>query len=202
VQTFTLDPRRWWIGRLWTRNPLLRLGDRIEVLAILAALVVSLLGIAVAGAVGTEIHDAERRADAELARTRQSVSATVVDVGTVTNFDGSQKAMVQARWAAGNDPHTDSFQWGTKVQPGDRIQIWVDNRGDYVDLPRPLRPVLDACTVAISIVLLVISMLAVALALLRWRLERGRDAQWDREIRSLASEDGGRANGATPGKSP
>jgi len=202
VQTFTVDPRRWWIGRLFGRNPLLRRSDRIEVLATLAALVLALVGIPVAGAVGTAIHDAEHRADADLARTRHPISATVVEVGAVTTFDGIRIPMVRARWAAATGPRTDSFPWRKKAVPGEHIQIWVDDHGDHVGSPTPLRPAVDAFTVAAAIVLLTITLSASALALLRRHFHRARDAQWDREIRGLASEGGGRSNGATPGKSP
>ena len=102
------------------------------------SLLVALAGIAVAGAVGTEIHDSERRADAMLARTRQTVSATVLEVGTVANFDGSEMPVVRAQWTAGGAPHTDTFQWSGTVRPGDRIQIWVDNHGDHTRSPAPL----------------------------------------------------------------
>lgn len=201
MQTFTVDPRRWWIGRLFAGNPLLRRSDRIEVLAVLAVLLIALAGIAVAGAVGTEIHDSERRADAVLARTRQTVSATVLDVGAVANFDGSEMPVVRAQWTAGGAPHTDTFQWSGTVRPGDRIQIWVDSHGDHARSPAPLRPVLDAFTVAVSIGLLVALLSGAVLAVLRWSFERAHDARWDREIRVLVNEDGGKANGATPGKS-
>jgi hypothetical protein len=200
VQTFTVDPRRWWIGRLFAGNPLLRRSDRIEVLAVLAMVVVALAGIAVAGAVGTEVHDSERRADAVVARTRQLVSATVLEVGTVANFDGSEMPVVRARWTAGAAAHTDTFQWSGAVRPGDQIQIWVDSHGDRVH-SAPLRPVLDALTVAVSIGAVAVMCSGTVLAVLRRCFDRAHDAQWEREIRHLVNEDGGRANGATPGTS-
>ena len=200
VQTFTLDPRRWWIGRLFARNPLLRRNDRIEVLALLAALVASLVAVAVAGAVGAEVRDAEHRADVKYAQTLHPVSATIIEVGTATNFGVSEVPVVRARWAAADGARTDSFTWSNDVKPGDRIQIWVDDSGNRANAPRPSRAALDAFTVAASIVLLVVTLLTSMLGLMRWRFQRARDAQWDQEIRSLANEDGGRANGATPGK--
>ena len=201
MQTFTVDPRRWWIGRLFARNPLLRRSDRIEVLAMLAALVVSVVAVAVAGAVGAEVHDAEHRADVRQAQIQHLMSATVTEVGTATNFDGSETRMVRARWAVGHGSQTDVFQWSNEVKPGNRIQIWVDGSGNHVNSPTPLRPVFDAFAVAASIVLFAATLLTSMLGLMHWRLQRARDAQWDREIRSLADESGGRANGATPGKS-
>ncbi len=200
MQTFTVDPRCWWIGRLFAGNPLLRRSDRIEVLAVVAVVLVALAGIAVAGAVGTEIHDSERRADAILAQTRQSVTATVLEVGTVANFDGSETPVVRARWNAGTGAHTDTFQWSGAVRPGERIQIWVDSHGDRIHSV-PLRPVLDALTVAVSIGVVTVMLSGAVLAVLRWCIDRAHDAQWEREIRSLVNEGGGRANGATPGKS-
>ena len=184
MQTFTVNPRRWWIGRPFARNPLLRRSDRIEVLAILAAVVVSLVAVAVA--VGAEVRDAERRGDFERAQTHHLVSATVIEVGTATNFDGSEIPMVRARWVAGNGPHTDSFQWSNDVKPLDRIQIWADDSGSHVNSPMSLRPVLDAFTVAASIILLAVTLLTSRLGLMGWRLQRAWDAQWDRHIRSLA----------------
>ena len=158
-----------------------------------------LVTVVVAGAAGAEVHDAERHADVMQAQTHHLVSATVTEVGTATNFDGSEIPMVRARWVAGNGPHTDYFQWRNDVKPGDRIQIWVDDSGNHVNSPAPLRPVLDALTVAASIILLAVTLLTSMLGLMRWRLQRARDAQWDREIGSLADNGGGRANGPTPG---
>ena len=41
MQTFTLLPQRWWVVRVFGRNPLVRLSDRVGVLLVLLALVVS-----------------------------------------------------------------------------------------------------------------------------------------------------------------
>lgn len=201
MQTFTVDPRRWWIGRLFARNPLLRRSDRIEVLAVLAVLVVSLVAVAIAGAVGAEVHDAEHRADIKQAQTRHQVSATITEIGTATIFDGTEMPVVRARWAVSDGARTDSFPWGNDVKPGDHIQIWVDASGNHTNPPAPSHAALDAFAIAVSIVLLVGTVLISLLVLMHRRFQRARDAQWDREVRSLANEGGGRANGATPEKS-
>ena len=49
MQTFTWDSRSWWIGRFFNSNLLLCSSDRIEVLAMLMAVVVSLVAAAVRG---------------------------------------------------------------------------------------------------------------------------------------------------------
>ena len=58
MQTFTLLPQRWWVVRVFGRNPLVRLSDRVGVLLVLLACVVSIIAAPVAGAVGTAVYDA------------------------------------------------------------------------------------------------------------------------------------------------
>ena len=61
MQTFTLLPERWWVVRVFGRNPLVRLSDRVGVLLVLLALVVSIIAAPVAGGVGTAVYDAHSR---------------------------------------------------------------------------------------------------------------------------------------------
>ena len=49
MQTFTLLPQRWWVVRVFGRNPLVRLSDRVGVLLVLLAFVVSIIAAPVAG---------------------------------------------------------------------------------------------------------------------------------------------------------
>lgn len=49
METFTLDPRCWQIGRVFGLNPLLRRTDRLEALLMLFALGALLVAIPVAG---------------------------------------------------------------------------------------------------------------------------------------------------------
>jgi hypothetical protein len=56
-ETFTLRLPRWPIFGLFRRNPLLRASDRIEALVMALAVMVSLLAVQVAAAVGTAVHD-------------------------------------------------------------------------------------------------------------------------------------------------
>ena len=81
MDTFTVRLPRWPILlRLLGRDPLVRTTDRIEALVFVLAIVVSLLTIPIAAAVGTAVHDSNRRAYAEQAHNRHAVTATVTDV--------------------------------------------------------------------------------------------------------------------------
>jgi Tfp pilus assembly protein PilV len=94
MDTFTFDPHFWRIGRIFGGNPLLRRTDRIEALVTLIAVLVALMGVSVAGVVGTVVYGARDGRYVQEARERHAVTATV------TGIDSSDAAVVQARWPA------------------------------------------------------------------------------------------------------
>ena len=78
MDTFTIGFPRW-LAVLFGRNPLIRLSDRLEVLALVLVVVVSLLSMPIGAAVGTAVYDSRSRVYAEQAKTRTTVTATVID---------------------------------------------------------------------------------------------------------------------------
>ena len=79
MDTFTVRSPRWLVVRLFGRNPLIRISDRIEALVLVLTVVVSLLAAPIAAAVGTAVHDSRSHLYAEQAQTRRTVTATVID---------------------------------------------------------------------------------------------------------------------------
>jgi hypothetical protein len=70
MQTFTIGMgHRWWI-QIFRRNPLVRPSERVEVLALSFAVLLTVVAIPVAGAIGTFLHDARTRVYAEQAHSR------------------------------------------------------------------------------------------------------------------------------------
>ena len=61
MDTFTVRSPRWLVVRLFGRNPLIRISDRIEALALVLTVVVSLLAAPIAAAVGTAVYDSRSR---------------------------------------------------------------------------------------------------------------------------------------------
>jgi hypothetical protein len=194
VETFTFDPRRWWIGRLFARNPLLRFIDRIEALAMVLGIGLSLLGVPVAGAVGTDVYAARGSTYADDARTRHTVSATVTETAAASSDTGTVDG--QARWQTDGVTHTASFEAPVPVKVGDRVDIWVDENGNEVDPPAPTsRAGFDAVSVAVPIELVVVAASGALVGATRWWLARIRDARWESGLKALADGGGGRANG-------
>jgi hypothetical protein len=102
---------------------------------------------------------------------------------------------VDARWRAEGIEHTDAFKSDRAVKAGDQIDIWVDSHGNRVSPLQPRsRAAIDAVCTAVTIWLGVVAAAAAGAGLVRWRLDRFRAAGWEREIRSLADNGGGRTN--------
>jgi len=188
MDTFTFDPRFWRIGRIFGGNPLLRRTDRIEALVTLIAVLVALMGVSVAGVVGTVVYGARDGRYVQEARERHAVTATV------TGIDSSDAAVVQARWPAAAGERTGVALLATAAKVGDRVKIWVDQDGNPAAPPTPTwHAVADAVGVAEAVAILVVVGMTLLVSCVRSRLDRARDAQWECELRSL-EDDGGRTN--------
>jgi hypothetical protein len=195
MESFVIRPMTWPVLRLFSRNPLMRTSDRIEAaVATLAGLLV-VVAAACAGVIGTMIHDTETQNYLEQARTRHALVANAVDDSKPAASPGTTVSTVLARWQVNGVDHADSLGWGYTVKAGDPLQIWVDDDGNRVDQPTPIaRAAMDALTAAVVGWSIVALAAAQVVATVRAHIHRMRDAQWEREIRSLVEDNGGRTN--------
>ena len=106
LETFTVRLPRWPIFGLFRRNPLLRASDRFEALVMALAVMVSLLAVPVAAAVGTAVHDSRRDVYAQQHHTRHLVTATITDDTAAQNISRTNTATMAARWSAAGAEHT------------------------------------------------------------------------------------------------
>jgi hypothetical protein len=186
----------WWVLRACGRNPLVRGIDRLELLIVALGILVVVVAAACAGALGTAVHDARSRVYIAQAQTRHTVTARAIDDSTIVlGVDDNAATRVDARWQVNGTEHTGSLNWDDAVKTGDPLTIWVDRNGDSVDAPTPISQAgVDAVGVAY------VAWQSVALAsagLICWgrsHLDRRRDSAWERGIRCLIDDDGGRTN--------
>jgi hypothetical protein len=175
--------RRWWILRACSRNPLVRAIDRLELLVIAMGFAVALVAAAYAGALGTAVYDARSRVYIAQAQTTHAVTGTATEDGTAT-------AANAARWQGRTGWLRDR-----SVKTGDPLTIWVDRNGNPVDAPAPTsRAGVEAVGVALAAWQTVIIVVAAGARWTHSRLDRRRDAVWERDIQSLIEDDGGRTN--------
>lgn len=193
MQSFVIRPMTWPVLRLFSRNPLIRLSDRIETAVVALAVLFVVVAAGGAGVMGTVIHDKQAQKYREQAQTRHTVVAWAVDDSQPTVSPETTPFIVHARWKVNGVDHLELLGWNRAAKAGDALEIWVDNYGRAVTAPRPIgRAVVDA--VAAAFIGWVIAILAAAevVGALCAHLRRIRDDQWDRDIRSLV--DGGFTN--------
>ncbi|KKC04730.1 hypothetical protein AWC17_26500 [Mycobacterium nebraskense] len=183
METFTLDPRCWRVARVLGRNPLLRRTDRIEALVILVALVVSLVAVPVAGVVGAVTYGARDRVYTQEAHQRHRVMATVADA----RVEDLGVTVVQAKWPGPNGERRGTLELMEHAKAGGTIEIWVDGDGNPVVPPTPTWLAAgEAVGVAVVTALAVTLVMAALVAVVQSRLDRARDALWERDIKFLA----------------
>lgn len=192
MQTFSTEPRHWFVTRIVGRNPLIRRTDRIEALTILLALVASLFAVPVSGIVGATIYTARHERHDQEVRTHHLVTATIINVVAASDKDANH-VVVQAHWTVDGD-HRASFDVRPPASDVSHMDIWVDAEGNLTNPPTPAWHALaDAVGVAIATAMMIGLTVAWLRIEVQSRLDRLRHAQWDRDIRSLQRNDG-RAN--------
>ncbi|BBZ14150.1 Rv1733c family protein [Mycobacterium branderi] len=188
---FAVRLPRWRVLLLLGRSPLLRGSDRIEGLVLVLAIAIAVLGIPVAAAVGTVVHDARQQVYAEQAQDRRLVTAVVTDTGIATTppRKPGKTIAVKARWVADGAEHTGVVAAQHTVKPGDAIDIWVHEDG--APAGAPTRTAVDEAVAAALALWLCVGLAAAALFIsTRAALDLVRYRQWQRDFDSMAGDAG------------
>jgi hypothetical protein len=193
MDTFTVRLPRWPVLlRLRGRDPLVRTTDRIEALVVVLAVVVSLLAVPIAAAVGTAVYDSRRQAYAEQADARHTVPATVTDVPASPQILRTGTTTVPARWTAAGAEHTGAVKAPSTAKTGDTVEIWVDNTGEQAPAPTPTtRAAVDAVTGALVIWVSVTAIAATVFTVTRAVCDRIRLSGWQHDLDSLVGNGDG-----------
>jgi hypothetical protein len=189
--TFTMGLPRCPITSLAGRNPLVRTSDRVEAVIWALTIVVSLLAIPMAAAIGTAVYDSSRHAYAEQALTRHIVTATVTD-DDAPKISRTDTITVQARWVAAGTAHTGAVQAPSTTQAGDHVQIWVDDDGSPAEEPAATaRAATEAATAAVALVIGAVGLTTILFSATRIMLDRIRATGWQRDIDNLVGHGDG-----------
>ena len=195
MQSFVIRPMTWPVLRLFSRNPLTRVSDRIETAAVALGALLIVIATACAGVVGTMLHDSQAQKYLEQQQTRHAIVARAFDDSEPTASPEATSYTVLSAWRFNGTNHTEQIGWTNFVKAGDPLNIWVDDRGNRVAPPRPVaRAAVDAFSAAVVGWFIVIAAIAHVVNAVRARASRMRDAQWEQAIRELVDEDGGRTN--------
>jgi hypothetical protein len=193
MQTFTIGlGHRWWT-QVFGRNPLVRPSDRIEFLVLSFAVLVAVVAIPVAAAIGTSVHDARTQLYAEEALTRHQVTATATEDGVIVVQPPHISFTARARWTASGREHSGVVAWSDRAKIGDQQSIWVNDAGQDVGPPTPpSRADRDAVVITFVVWFGVACASAGLVSVVRRWLDRWRYAQWDRAINGSRDNNGRR----------
>ena len=169
MDTFFVARLPKWSIVLFGRNPLVRTSDWVEALVVVSTVLVSLLAVPIACAVGTAVHDSHQHLYAEQAQTRHNVTATVTDDNAAHQDSPTNMVTVRDRWYGAG----------------------VNNDDSTADTPTSsTRAAVDAVMAAVTTWLAVATAAAVPFAVTRIILDRVRNKAWQRGIDNLVGGDG------------
>ncbi|CAN5597743.1 membrane protein [soil metagenome] len=185
---------RWMLSALG-RNPLVRVSDRVEALAVLMVFVVAALAIPMASQAGDEVYDARMRIIDEQLRTRHPVQAVAVSGSGSTPVRYTRPGPVRAEWREGSETRSEVVNSAIPVNPGAKVTVWLDNTGKVVtapETPQVARSVAAGRTWTLWLGAVVTATLMAYAS--RRLLDCSRTRSWERELLVLAHNDDGWAD--------
>ena len=195
MESNAIRPKPLPLVRLFSRDPLVRASSRMAAAFVALVVSVAVVAAACAAVLGTLVYRAETQNYREQMQTRHEVVAIAVDDGQKAVTPETTAYTVNARWEANGINHAGAIGSDDAVKAGDRLQIWVDADGNPVARPTP--PELagpEAVLAAVAAWFIMVLAATPVLALVRGNARDMREAQWDRDIRRLVEDGGGRTN--------
>lgn len=182
---------QWRFVQLLGRNPLVRTSDRLEALVLLLAIVVSLLTIPIAAAIGTGVYDGRRHVYAEQEQSRRMVTATVIADDSAGRHPLSTQKTVRARWVDDGIERAGTIKVGHPVNVAETVDIWLDEDGSQVG--PPIRSAADEGVAAAFATWWSVTIAAAGVvAGVRALLNRARNIRWQRDFDNLVASSDGR----------
>ncbi|TKG71121.1 Rv1733c family protein [Prauserella endophytica] len=176
------------------RNPVARTSDRIEAAVLLLAIVVPLLALPIAAALGSDTYARESRAAELEASTRYESTAVLLTDAVLESptiyAGGRQTVQVRAEWQRPDgSPGTGLVVAEAGLEKGSEVRVWLDESGERVQPPRTqAMAAWNAAAVAITAWLSVTLVCALSWWALHALLDRARRQRWQREWDELDRE--------------
>lgn len=171
-----------WLRVLFSRNPLIRVSDRLEAFALVLTFAVSLLAAPAAGAIGTAVYGSRTQFHAAQAQGRTEVTATVLDAPARSDL-----TQVHARWFAAGVEHTGKVHARTAPKPGETVEISVNRDGSYAGAPQ-MSAAREAVFAALAVWLNVTVAAGLIFIGVRKLLRRSRYDSWRPELADVTGE--------------
>ncbi|WP_286142423.1 hypothetical protein [Mycobacterium sp. D16Q16] len=174
------------LTRLFRRHPLVRGCDRVAAVVQLVGLLLALVMLSVAGAVGTALYDAGRRTSSEQLHTRHQVQAVATGDSHAVAPRYSAVVLVPAQWSVGGVQYHETVRYGADLNTGDSFLMWVDLTGRSVSAPTSRGDAAaDAIAAAVLLWTATTSLIVGTVGLVLRRIHRLRYARWESDFNAL-----------------
>lgn len=130
---------RWWRLRPWNRSPLMRRGDRVEAVLILAASVLLVVLAPIAAEVSLHTYTRLQHHSELVRATVHPVTAVLLEDATPAPPGGvpmqppSVATTAPARWSVNGHPHTGQVPTSRGATAGQTVTVLVDATGALAD---------------------------------------------------------------------
>jgi hypothetical protein len=176
------------------RGPIARTVDRVEAYAVIACLLLLAFAVHPAMGVAHDVYESSSAAFAKEAATRHTVDAVALASGRSAAQGPGAAYSAHLQWFGRNETHDKVIRMDHPVKAGDHVKIWVTDEGEATAAPRSDSDARsDSVGAGVVVWLAALVAAACALAVLRRGLDRLRYRAWDRGLRTLVDDDGGRA---------
>lgn len=118
-----------------TPHSSVRIGDRVQRLVVLFAVLITIAAVPIAAAIGSAVYDSRSREYTELAETSHVVTATVTGIKIAHHESLGPTITVLARWFHAGTEHTGAVPAPPGIKSGDSLDIWVGEDGSHVGPP-------------------------------------------------------------------
>lgn len=190
---------RWYVQALGF-NPLIRTTDRLEALAVLAALLTALIAIPAAAQAGDVVYASSAHTAELQAHDRHPVQAQVVEgagrmPADVESSASGGPSLARVQWHEGTRVRTEQITSPSTAKAGDSLTIWLNGTGKVVAAPLTADDAeMSAAIAAATVWIAIVACAALAVFLIRRGLDRSRNRSWDSALHVLAHNDDGWAN--------
>ncbi|ASR35937.1 hypothetical protein BAY61_14025 [Prauserella marina] len=181
------------LARLWRRihpgrNPLVRLSDRVESAALVAAVVIPLLALPFVAAVGSDSYAREIAVAQQQQRTRHEVEAVLLTDAPATQRNTGTAGTgptvsARAEWSLPDGSRRTGMVPARAAAPaGTTVEIWLDETGRPVPPPMSRGVIAwNAFAVSLTVWIGVVLLSGLLFVALRHALDRGRYHRWQSE---------------------
>ncbi|RDI68274.1 Rv1733c family protein [Nocardia pseudobrasiliensis] len=187
MTNFSWWARLLWRAQPWDRNPLMRSSDRFEGIVRVAAVLIIMAAVPIAGAVGTAGYTASAEHIRQDNAGKTAIRATVVADPEKRTGSGTTRFDAAVSWDQARGAGRATVAVSSATKRGDGVTVWLGPDGRPVEPPvAPGVAVTNAIAMGLGLLAGVCLAAAGVVEAVQWGCRRRHSAEWAREWQLIA----------------